>query len=53
MFGSRKKINSQISYFYATITKPADQVNMEDFKVKEIRWRRGKWRSDRLSRNGQ
>ena len=30
MFGSRKKVNLQISYFSATITKPSVQVKMEE-----------------------
>ena len=47
LFGSRKKLNSQISYFYTTITKPSDQVKMEEGEVKEVRWRKGRLRRDR------
>ena len=47
MFGSRKKLNSQISYFYTTTTKSSDQVKMEEGEVKEVRWRKGRLRRDR------
>jgi len=47
LFGGRKKINSQISYFPATTTKPSDQVKIEEGKVKEVTWRRRRWRRDR------
>ena len=42
-----KKSNSEISYFYATTTKPSDQVKMEGGEVKEARWRKGRWRRER------
>ena len=47
MFGSRKKVNLQISYFSATITKLSGQVKMEEGEVKEVRWRKGRLRRDR------
>ena len=44
MFGSRKKLNSQISYFYTKTTKPSKQVNIEEGEVKEVRWKKGRLR---------
>ena len=46
MFGDRKNLISKISYFPATTIKPSDQVKMEEEKVKEVTWRRGRWRRD-------
>ena len=43
MFGSRKKLNTPINYFYATITKPSDQVKIKEREVKEVRWWRRDW----------
>ena len=51
MFGSRKKVNLQISYFSATITKLSGQVKMEEGEVKEVRQRRWWWRKDRGRRD--
>ena len=36
MFGGRKKLNSQISYFPATTTKPSDQVKMEEGRLRRL-----------------
>ena len=36
LFGSRKKVNSQISYFLAITTKPSSQVNMEEGRSRRI-----------------
>ena len=36
MFGSRKKVNPQISYFLAITTKPSGQVNMEEGRSRRI-----------------
>ena len=48
MFGSRKKLNFQIRYFYTTITTtPFDQVKMQEEEFKEVRWRKGRLRRDR------
>ena len=49
MFGSRKKLNWQDSYFHATTTKPFDQVKMKLVEVKDVRWRIGRWRRNMLS----
>ena len=44
MFGSRKKVNVQISYFSATITKPSVQVKIEEgIEVRKSKWW---WRRD-------
>ena len=50
MFGSRKKVNIQISYFSATITKPSVQVNMKEGEVMEVRQSKWRWRRDRERR---
>ena len=47
MFGSIKKVNLGISYFYATLTEPTVQVKMKEGKVKEMRQSRWRWRRDR------
>ena len=46
MFGSRKKVNLQISYFSATITKHDGQVKMEEGEVKKVRQRMCRFRRD-------
>ena len=51
MFGRRKKVYIQISYFAATIIKPSSQVKMEEGEVKEVRQRRWWWRKDRGRRD--
>ena len=48
---AKKMVNLQISFFYATITKPSGQVKMEDGEVKEMRQRRWRWRRDRGRRD--
>ena len=53
MFGSRKKLNSQISYCYTATTKPSDKVKMDEGEVKEVRWTKGRLRRDRKSRDMQ
>ncbi len=51
MFGSTKKVNLQISFFSATITKFSGQVKMEEGEVKEVRQKRWWWRKDRGRRD--
>ena len=51
MFGSRKKVNLQISYFSATITKLSGQVKVKKEEVKEVRLRIWWWRWDRGRRD--
>jgi len=40
LFGSRKKVNIQINYFSATITKPSGKVKMKEGEVKKVFWER-------------
>jgi hypothetical protein len=41
------KLNSQISYFHTTTTKPSDPVKMQKGEVNEVRLRKRRLRRDR------